>query len=146
MRLLFFDSGELFFKVFAGTLPPYAILSHVWDKDEFTYDDLVNHAGTNKAGYEKIKFCAKQAAQDQLQYFWIDTCCINKWDVHERSKAINSMFRWYQNATKCYVYLADVSTSTTTDPPQHSHDWGTWEVSFRTSKWFTRGWTLQELI
>ncbi|ERF74886.1 hypothetical protein EPUS_09092 [Endocarpon pusillum Z07020] len=94
------------------------------------------------AGYQKIKFCAEKASLDQLQYFWIDTCCIDKWNLLELSKSINSMFRWYQNATKCYVFLSDVSASTATDANQQS----TWETSFRSSKWFTRGWTLQELI
>jgi hypothetical protein len=95
-------------------------------------------------GYKKIRFCGDQAQQDGLQYFWVDTCCIDKTDKAELSLAIRSMFRWYQNATKCYVYLSDVSTkkgkaagfSTEFD----------WESAFRSSKWFTRGWTLQELL
>ncbi|KAH7394822.1 hypothetical protein BKA66DRAFT_438622 [Pyrenochaeta sp. MPI-SDFR-AT-0127] len=52
------------------------------------------------------------------------------------------MFRWYKNATKCYVFLLDVSISAATGTPQRS----AWEPSFRVSEWFTRGWTLQELI
>jgi hypothetical protein len=143
MRLLAFDSsGRLSPTTFSSIIPPYAILSHKWDTGEFVFEDLVNDTGTSKAGYRKIKFCAKQAARDQLQYFWIDTCCIDKWNLRERSKAINSMFRWYQKAAKCYVFLSDVSVSTATDAHQQS----TWEASFRASKWFTRGWTLQELI
>jgi tetratricopeptide (TPR) repeat protein len=93
-------------------------------------------------GYRKLAFCAKQAAQDKLQYFWIDTCCIDRWSKSERSKAINSMFQWYKNATRCYVFLPDVSVSTATEPVQRSD----WEASFCASAWFTRGWTLQELI
>jgi hypothetical protein len=90
------------------------------------------------------KFCGEQAAKDGLQYFWVDTCCIDKSDPAELSKAINSMFRWYRNAKKCYVYLMDVST-----PGNNAHVQAyqsMWEVAFRSSKWFTRGWTLQELI
>jgi len=81
---------------------------------------------------------------DGLLYFWIDTYCINKSDPAELSTAINSMFRWYRNATKCYVYLTDVSS-----PNNNAHtqvDQSTWETAFQSSKWFTRGWTLQELI
>lgn len=144
MRLLHFDyTGRLILTDFSKrTIPPYAILSHRWGDDEVLFEDLVYNRYESKIGYRKIKFCAKQAAQDRLQYFWIDTCCIDKWNVHELSKAINSMFRWYRNATKCYVFLSDVSVSTATD----IHRQSTWEASFRASKWFTRGWTLQELI
>ncbi|KAF2678640.1 hypothetical protein K458DRAFT_394691 [Lentithecium fluviatile CBS 122367] len=41
----------------------------------------------------------------------INTCCIDKWDRRERSKAINSMFRWYKDAARCYVFLPDVSAA-----------------------------------
>jgi hypothetical protein len=92
-------------------VPRYAILSHTWQKDqEVTFDDLMNDDnGKSKAGYEKIRFCARQAERDHLKYFWVDTCCIDKSDDVELRIAINSMFRWYQNAIECYVYLSDVS-------------------------------------
>ena len=64
----------------------------------------------SKAGYGKIQFCGEQARRDKLHYFWVDTCCIDKSNT-ELSEAINSMFRWYRNAVKCYVYLLDVSTN-----------------------------------
>ncbi|KAG4427329.1 hypothetical protein IFR05_017187, partial [Cadophora sp. M221] len=61
----------------------------------------------------------------------------------ELAEAINSMFRWYQDATKCYVYLPDVSRPRTDSADGSNEDW----VSiFRKSEWFRRGWTLQELI
>ena len=54
------------------------------------------------------------------------------------------MFRWYQEAVKCYVYLPDVLTH---NPIENNHFSGsTWESAFRKSRWFIRGWTLQELI
>jgi tetratricopeptide (TPR) repeat protein len=116
-----------------------------------------------------------------MQYFWIDTCCIDRWDKNERSRAINSMFQWYRNAARCYVFLSDVSVSSAMDASQRSSErsratdsmshWyknakrccaflshfslfiatkapkrRDWEMSFRASSWFTRGWTLQELI
>jgi hypothetical protein len=106
-------------------------------------DDIRNRKYKEKQeGYLKLRFCAKQAAQGGLQYFWIDTCCIDRWDNNERSRAINSMFRWYKNAKRCYVFLSDVSLSATTETPQRSD----WEASFCVSAWFGRGWTLQELI
>ena len=87
----------------------YAILSHTWtDGQEVTYQDLVSGAGNGKSGYDKIKFCGEQAAKDGQKYFWVDTCCIDKSDADELSTAINSMFRWYRNAKRCYVYLTDV--------------------------------------
>ena len=127
------------------TIPPYAILSHTWgaDAEEVTFENLINDTGEDKPGYEKIRFCGEQARQDGLQYFWIDTCCINRANYTELSQAINSMFRWYRDATRCYVYLLDVSsaafdTNEFNPPP--------WESDFRKSRWFERGWTLQELL
>jgi hypothetical protein len=126
-------------------VPRYAILSHTWTEgQEVTYRDFVEGAGRNKTGFEKIRFCSDQAAADGLQYFWIDTCCIDKSTSDELSTAINSMFKWYRRATKCYVYLSDVSV------PEQVSDAAafqiTWADAFRRSRWFTRGWTLQELL
>ena len=92
-------------------IPRYAILSHTWgpDTEEVTFEDLRDSTGKNKAGYDKIRFCGQQAKHDGLQFFWVDTCCIDKSSSAELSEAINSMFQWYQQARKCYVYLADVS-------------------------------------
>ena len=123
----------------------YAILSHTWgaDGEEVTFKDFTEGTGKDKVGYKKIDFCGKRAASDGLQYFWVDTCCIDKSSSAELSEAINSMFRWYQNADKCYVYLSDVSTAEHTT---NAHLPVTWETAFQKSRWFTRGWTLQELI
>ncbi|CAN9211941.1 unnamed protein product [Alternaria alternata] len=145
MRLLHYNAlGRLVLTDFRGkTIPPYAILSHRWSDSEILIEDISNEAYKEKEeGYRKLQFCAERAAQDELQYFWIDTCCIDRWNNNERSKAINSMFQWYKNAIRCYVFLSDVSVSTATEPAQYSD----WEASFRASAWFTRGWTLQELI
>jgi hypothetical protein len=103
---------------------------------------MMNGTGKSKAGYEKILFCGEQAACDDIEYFWVDTCCIDKWNLRELSKAINSMFQWYKNAEKCYVFLSDVSTPIAGAQLEQR----TWESSFRKSRWFTRGWTLQELL
>jgi hypothetical protein len=89
--------------------PPYATLSHTWtDGQEITYSELLAGAGANKRGYAKIRFCGERAAADNLEYFWMDTCCINKSKSDELSTAINSMFRWYQRAAKCCVYPTNV--------------------------------------
>ena len=78
-----------------NAIPRYAVLSHTWgaDSNEVTFNDLTNGTGTDKSGYEKIRFCAEQAKQDSLNYSWIDTCCIDKENKPELSHAINSMFR-----------------------------------------------------
>ncbi|KIN08297.1 hypothetical protein OIDMADRAFT_80089, partial [Oidiodendron maius Zn] len=141
MRLLECNSvGQLSLtKDFVGdNIPEYAILSHTWaaDTEEVTFQDLTNNTGRDKPGYKKICFCGEQARRDGLRYFWVDTCCIDKANSTELAEAINSMFRWYQNAAKCYVYLSDVSTN--------DHD--PVDPFFQKSRWFTRGWTLQELI
>jgi hypothetical protein len=145
MRLFHFDTlGKLVLTDFHGkTIPPYAILSHRWTDSEILIKDVSSRTYKEREeGYRKLEFYAKQAAQDNLQYFWIDTCCIDRWNKSERSEAINSMFQWYKNATRCYVFLPDVSVSTASESVQRSD----WEASFRASAWFTRGWTLQELI
>jgi hypothetical protein len=127
-------------------IPHYAILSHTWgaDTEEVSFKDMMDGNGKRKSGYDKIRFCGEQAGRDSLQYFWIDTCCIDKSSSAELQEAINSMFRWYRDAAKCYVYLADVSRPTLDTDVKSSQL--PWELSFRRSRWFTRGWTLQELV
>jgi hypothetical protein len=122
--------------VIRANIPRYAILSHTWEADnqEITFNDLGTDIEKNKTGYRKIQFCAYRAKQDNLQYFWVDSCCINKSSDAELTEALNSMFRWYRNAAKCYVYLSDVLTDDTNSE------------AFYQSRWFTRGWTLQELL
>jgi hypothetical protein len=146
MRLLYTaDDGRLGWTddLVGEQIPPYAILSHTWEGQEVTYKDLRNYRDITdvdarlKGGYQKIFFCAAQAKRDGLDYFWVDTCCIDKANNTELSEAINSMFRWYQNAGKCYVYLSDVENDTLG---------GEDESAFKRSRWFTRGWTLQELL
>ena len=127
------------------TIPPYAILSHTWKEgEEATFKDLMDGTGKSKTGYDKIRFCGQQAKRDGLQHFWVDTCCIDKSNHVELQEAINSMFRWYQKAAKCYVYLSDVSI-TKRRANDECFEY-TWEPAFRESRWFTRGWTLQELL
>jgi Heterokaryon incompatibility protein (HET) len=136
MRLLTRDArGELNLVERTGDdIPQYAILSHTWDKDgEVTYNDLAEGTGKDKPGYSKIKFCVEQAARDGLQYSWVDTCCIDKWNLEELSNAINSMFLWYQNSAKCYVVLSDVPLA---DSTGGILDNTTWETAFQNSRWF----------
>ena len=126
----------------------YAILSHTWgpDNEEVTFKDLIDSTGEDKAGYEKIRFCEEQARKNKLRYFWVDTCCIDKSNQVELHEAINSMFRWYRKAARCYVYLSDVSVAGGGRKRERRQSEPPWEPEFRGSKWFTRGWTLQELL
>lgn len=119
-----------------GRPPPYAILSHRWEEEEVTFRDFQNGTYQDKKGFEKIKRCCQVAANDGYELVWIDTCCIDKSSSAELSEAINSMFQWYEESDVCYAYLCDVpdDDSETSDP------------AFHTSAWFSRGWTLQELI
>ena len=135
-------------------IPAYAILSHTWgkEKEEVTFRDLRDPKYSkgrlikSKEGYRKLKFCGDQAARDGLRYFWIDTCCIDRSNAVELNEAINSMFRWYRDAAKCYVYLSDVSVKDKRSSREASLAEQGWESAFRRSRWFTRGWTLQELL
>ncbi|RAR05992.1 HET-domain-containing protein [Stemphylium lycopersici] len=148
-----------------GLRPKYSILSHVWAKEEVTFQTFDQHkhrlaehtnsngqygsmrrwgeqdASTIMPSIHKITGVCKQvraasAGQNApINHVWIDTVCINKDDVNETQLAINSMFRWYAEAELCYVYLADVSWNQADSMQQ-----------FRASRWFLRGWTLQELL
>ncbi|KAK0644374.1 hypothetical protein B0T16DRAFT_460436 [Cercophora newfieldiana] len=149
MRLLEISDGK--FRLTKDFLPretpEYAILSHTWgaDTEEVTFRDVVDGTGERKTGWEKLKFCAGQAKRDGLRYFWVDTCCIDKSDNNELSRSINSMFRWYQNAARCYVYLSGISVSGGDSQGVQLRDIINRPI-FRSHRWFTRGWTLQELV
>ncbi|KAK4454915.1 vegetative incompatibility protein HET-E-1 [Podospora aff. communis PSN243] len=125
--------------------PPYAILSHTWEKGhEVSLRDLSDPARhANKNGYRKIEQACAVAARNGFQYTWVDTCCINKDSSAELGEAINSMFRWYQEAAVCYVFLADLEPEPAGSEPVSEIDF---TASFSNCAWFTRGWTLQELI
>src|SRR6202044_2568952 len=137
MRLLELkNNGEFSLtKDLIDNIPPYAILSHTWgeDNEEVTFQDLAQGVGKSKAGYRKIRFCEDQATRAGLQYVWVDTCCIDKSNNTELSEAINSMFRWYSSATRCYVYLSDVSSPKfDTDDELNELPF---ESAFRASRW-----------
>ncbi|KAL4730540.1 hypothetical protein ACLX1H_002576 [Fusarium chlamydosporum] len=87
--------------------------------------------------YSKLRESCELARSLKLDYLWIDTCCIDKSSSAELSEAINSMFRWYAESTLCIAFLQDVPSSQSEE-----------EITkkLRESRWFTRGWTLQELI
>ncbi|KAI4231646.1 MAG: hypothetical protein LQ349_005477 [Xanthoria aureola] len=138
--------------------PPYAILSHTWGDQEITLQELqsedmilllqsVKTLNSDRAFFFtnqkhgpgcKIAGCALQAEKDGFEYIWCDTCCIDKTNSTELSEAINSMYLWYRDQL-CYAYLADVPSADREAPGQRTSD-------LVESRWFTRGWTLQELI
>lgn len=151
-----------------STTPPYAILSHTWRGDEeITFRELRNLDMSlrnarlktkSKLGYQKVTKCCVQALEDGLQYVWVDTCCIDKSSSAELSEAINSMFAWYKNASVCYAYLDDIdllhSSRRHTTEFAYADPKRFWnqaidlisEKDLSQARWFTRGWTLQELI
>ncbi|KAI1265464.1 heterokaryon incompatibility protein-domain-containing protein [Xylariaceae sp. FL1019] len=150
MYLLNVETLQLTHFLEESTRPKYAILSHTWlpDDEEVTYDDLqkyhnalaqepnerhIAEAIAKRPGFKKIEGCCSLARTHDFQWVWIDTCCINKSSSAELSEAINSMFKWYRDATICYAFLQDVEV------PEI-------DTAFRQSRWFTRGWTLQELL
>lgn len=140
MRLLNTTTLELK-EYFEGdvAIPPYAILSHRWEPGEVSFADLhcLDDERKQRMGFRKIRDFCRQAVKGGFNHAWVDTCCINKESSAELSEAINSMFRWYSEAAVCYAYLSDV---TEYYPDLDQQD------QIKESKWFTRGWTLQELI
>jgi hypothetical protein len=135
------------------SVPPYAILSHTWSARETTLQEFLaienrswDSTQTRElASYSKINGTCEQALRDGIAYIWIDTCCIDKTSSAELDMSINSMFRWYRQAKVCYAYLSDVLVNIQS-LPQHGNILNTAEKDIAESRWFTRGWTLQEFI
>lgn len=142
--------------------PPYAILSHTWEDNEITLQEFTSATAKIKAkkGYVKVTQACALALKDGIDYVWVDTCCIDKTSSAELAEAINSMFQWYRDAHVCYAYLSDLEpvTRLTPAPPSGTKSskvssdcvaHANTEPSLsqlRACRWFTRGWTLQELI
>jgi len=167
MRLLDTSTLRLVSRFDEG-IPPYAILSHTWgrDEDEISFQDLqaitssrlrqkdglFAHPLTKRAGFAKIRESCRLAKSEGYEFLWVDTCCIDKTSSAELSEAINSMFRWYRAASTCYAFLTDVQSylAATADVAQAIRECSPLAEqvvgSIRSSRWFTRGWTLQELV
>ena len=113
----------------------YVTLSHRWGKDEpllrHIQDRIIYDLDPkDRDGLLKLQtFCAT-AAECGYMWAWSDTCCIDKSSTMELAKAVASMFSWYRGSALTIVYLSDVSRGGT----------------LSSSAWFTRGWTLQELL
>jgi len=136
MRLL--HTKTLQTKEFYSDKPPYAILSHTWEKEEVTYQNMLSlETAKTKNGYHKVQKACEYARKYDFEWIWIDSCCINKESSAELSEAINSMYQYYEGSHVCIAYLSDVSSR---EDPRDLRS------CFRDSKWFKRGWTLQELL
>lgn len=118
-------------------IPSYAILSHTWEDEELNFQELGQESARLKKGYAKILKTCEEARKQKLQYAWVDTCCIDKTSSAELTESINSMFAWYKQAAICYALLSDV----TFEPDAEDNT-----DRLSGSRWFTRGWTLQELL
>ncbi len=141
MWLLNVSSYELQDFLTPESSPAYAILSHTWGDDEVSFQDIKSLGQARlKKGFRKIEYCCRQAILDGLTWAWVDTCCIDKTSSAELSEAINSMFAWYASSAICYAYLEDVHSVADLKPGL------TGSGDVQTPRWFTRGWTLQELI
>lgn len=145
MRLINNESFTL--DEFMGSVPKYAILSHTWEDGEVTFEDFNNpepSVRSQKGGFGKIQRMCELANRAGLKYSWVDTCSIDKRSSAELTEAINSMFQWYKDAVVCFVWLADLPTE------QSSHSRLSTQQplipGLESCRWFTRGWTLQELI
>ncbi|KAI0105731.1 HET domain protein [Nemania sp. FL0031] len=139
MRLINVDTLLLEdFMVVSPDTVEYAILSHTWEDDEVTFQEYTSsdYSIKQKKGFKKIHQTCDLARRDGIRYVWVDTCCIDKTSSAELTEAINSMYNWYRDAKVCYAWLADL-------PPAAEEPI---ESALRNCRWFTRGWTLQELL
>ncbi|GJC77652.1 vegetative incompatibility protein HET-E-1 [Colletotrichum liriopes] len=126
----------------------YAILSHTWEEDEVTFRDISDLGrARQKAGFSKIAKTCELARGRGLRYAWVDTCCIDKSSSAELSEAINSMFAWYESSTVCFAFLSDLPPLESPNRPSDQEPGLPYsQEDFGSCRWFTRGWTLQELI
>ncbi|KAH8898199.1 HET-domain-containing protein, partial [Thozetella sp. PMI_491] len=132
----------------------FAALSHTWEHEEVSFQDFVGHRELARlmAGYQKVEMVCALARAQGLGFAWIDTCCIDKTSSAELSEAINSMFQWYRGSAACFVYLSDLhdptppSREAAAAGPGSHHGPADLLSRLRKCRWFTRGWTLQELI
>ncbi len=145
MRLLHAETFRLVEFSHDDPIPEYAILSHTWgaNGDEVTIKDLSGWPPwfKRKPGWAKIKGCCRQARTDGIEYVWIDTCCLDRFKGSETSVGdeIQSMWEYYSRARVCYVHLADVHATPEKSPESPGS-------AFERSRWFTRGWTVPELL
>lgn len=146
MRLINVDTYKVEF--FLGRIPAYAILSHCWkDGEEVSLLDMQQlDQARLKGGFKKIEECCRQAKLDGFSYAWVDTCCIDKTSSAELSEAINSMFTWYSASEVCYAYLQDVGTTEDFEKGLKQMSKDRHQQVEGPIRWFTRGWTLQELV
>ncbi|KAL9585448.1 MAG: hypothetical protein Q9212_001521 [Teloschistes hypoglaucus] len=144
MRLLHTSTLE-FREFFDHHIPKYAILSHRWTDHEVSFEQFTQYRVQDWGPvYAKIKDCCAFTQARGLQWVWIDTCCIDKRSSAELNEAINSMYRWYSRAKVCWAYLAEISS--TLDTLGDEDGGSAIHAEFCASDWFTRGWTLQELL
>jgi hypothetical protein len=141
MRLINVETMQLHYLPDADIVDiEYATLSHTWGQYEATYQEWNNAQARDSDDSKKIRDACQVVKESiGLQWLWADTCCINKADKAEVSEAVNSNFLWYQSSRVCLAYLSDVPTANTNDNELLSSQ-------VRNSRWFTRGWTLSELL
>ncbi|CAN9246499.1 unnamed protein product [Alternaria alternata] len=144
MRLLNTRSLEFSCVYVPNRVPDYVILSHRWGSEEVTYADIIQaplseptSVTRNKSGFLKVQGACALALQNGYEWIWIDSCCIDKSSSAELQETINLMWKYYKESNICLAYLEDV-----VDPEA---GWGN-DQPVGKSEWFTRGWTLQELI
>lgn len=76
-------------------IPEYNILSHTWEDDEVTFQDMQNGVASQRAAYRKIVETCQLSLNpsdgiEARHWVWIDTCCIDKGSSAALSEAINS--------------------------------------------------------
>ncbi|KAK4227741.1 HET domain-protein, partial [Podospora fimiseda] len=161
---------------FGSEIPrEYAILSHTWEEEEVSFQEFTQlpHDDLRKTkGFDKIERACKLALKSGIKWTWVDTCCIDKTSSAELTEAINSMYMWYANSAVCYAYLSDLEAIPKGGEGEHTESEQSWKAEEKKEsgkeghdnagkdkrsavkdrkilekcRWFTRGWTLQELI
>ncbi|KAH8674064.1 heterokaryon incompatibility protein-domain-containing protein [Xylariales sp. PMI_506] len=140
----------------------YIILSHTWEDGEVSFQEFQDLAtARDKRGFAKIETLCHLARKRGYRWAWVDTCCIDKTSSAELTENINAMFRYYASSAFCFAFLADLPCLTPeqqaeeenwwSDPDRSAHGYANFAAPSTAEylpncRWFSRGWTLQELI
>ncbi|MCO5598872.1 hypothetical protein L7F22_052971 [Adiantum nelumboides] len=100
------------------------------------YDLAFRHANLSEEPcFSTLIEFLKLLAADGVEEIWIDVFCINQKDLTEKSREIAHMGDYYKNSKGCYVLAHGI------DQGYHM-----WKKVGEVPRWFTRVWTLQELV
>ncbi|KAG8221678.1 hypothetical protein J3R82DRAFT_1963 [Butyriboletus roseoflavus] len=135
------ERDEIRFRRGVETFFEYVMLSHKWEETtgskEPSFQDVLgksiytdlDRSPTN----DKLRGFCELVRETGHRWAWSDTCCIDRTESSVLSKAIVSMYRWYEESALTLALLTGVPSPSRLG-------------NLRDSIWMRRAWTLQELL